>query len=40
MGNIVTLAHQKSGGVKSKLALNLALCFEDKLKITLIDSDL
>jgi len=38
MANIITLAHQKSGGAKSKLALILPLCFQDELKITLINS--
>ncbi|UOE48673.1 hypothetical protein MTO98_30190 [Mucilaginibacter sp. SMC90] len=38
MANIITLAHQKSGGAKSKLALILPLCFQDELKITPINS--
>lgn len=38
MATIITLAHQKSGGAKSKLALILALCFYDELNTALIDS--
>jgi chromosome partitioning protein len=36
---IITIAHQKGGVGKTTLALNLAYCFKESMKIAILDSD-